>query len=408
MVYLKNTELANKHHVSLRTVLNWIEAAKQGKLNLTLYAEGEKVFIANTADNLAAIERLVESRRKYRNTRGLKKVVPQAEFYKLFTSDQVRDIIFNLEYNREVLAQYSYFGDGAAYWDDYTKRLRDSPEYSHFKAASKLFQVNKAYIDMLLSRSKKVNLIDIGPGNGFTTKEYLQYLIDKGLLGRYIAYDFSSDMVAIARENIRQWFGGRVDFVHCQRDISYDRFADMLASDVGAATNLVVELAGTLRNLPSVESALRVIHDSIAPGDMFLQVAKLDTETARNYFDFSAMSTDAEIPPFSLQDKMMLDLLGIDESFYEVEIGFDQKKRRRFIRVTLKVAVTIEFDIFERKKKIEFAKDSTIILWYFWHATAREMLGEFDRQGFNVVHASETDNQQYLLTIAKVKPPTGN
>src|SRR3977135_3551409 len=97
MLYFKHSELAIQYHVSLRTVHNWIEATKLGKLELTLYVEGNKSYIANKDRNVATITQLISSRRKYRNTKASKTITPNPEFYTLYSNDQIYDIIRNLE-----------------------------------------------------------------------------------------------------------------------------------------------------------------------------------------------------------------------------------------------------------------------------------------------------------------------
>ena len=80
MLYFKNSDLAYTHHVSVRTVRNWIDAAKQGKLVLDLHTHNGRQYVSNTARNLSTIERMVEDRKKYRPHRAVKVVTPKPEF----------------------------------------------------------------------------------------------------------------------------------------------------------------------------------------------------------------------------------------------------------------------------------------------------------------------------------------
>ena len=65
MKYFKNTELAKLYNVSEKSVRNWIEATKKGKLQLQLYEGGSKAYIANTTKNTLMLEDLVEKGKKY-------------------------------------------------------------------------------------------------------------------------------------------------------------------------------------------------------------------------------------------------------------------------------------------------------------------------------------------------------
>src|SRR6266702_5830844 len=186
MLYFKNPELARLHHITLRTVLNWIEAAKQGKLDLTLHTENGKSYVATTARNVATIKQLVEDRKKYRNSRAVKVVSPRPEFYRLYSEAQIYDIVTNLEIHHEIPRQYNYFDGGATYWAEYADRLGHESAPNILNSTVKLLDKNQGYIDHLMSRYERVNVIDIGVGNAAPAKEFIGHLLEEGLLGRYI------------------------------------------------------------------------------------------------------------------------------------------------------------------------------------------------------------------------------
>src|SRR6266702_2637814 len=123
MKYFKHSELVNEYHVSLKTVHNWIDATKQGKLDLQLHTEKNKTYIANTPTNLVTIDALANKGKKYRNTLHHKVVTPKPEFYDLYTSRQILDIISNLNIHHEIPRQYNYMDGGADNWDSWLQRL---------------------------------------------------------------------------------------------------------------------------------------------------------------------------------------------------------------------------------------------------------------------------------------------
>src|SRR5581483_9848106 len=295
MLYFKNTELAEQYHISLRTVLNWIEAAKEGRLDLELYDKDGKTYIANTPRNITEIEKIVEDRKKYRNTRGFKVIAPKPELYDLFNRKQLFDIISDLDVHHETQCQYSYFDEGADKWDELAWRQVEETSPNYLRSTVKLLEVNQSYIDELLAPYKRVNLVDIGPGNALPVKELLGHLLEQGRLGRYIALDMSPRMLEIVRRNVEEWFGGKVQFEGHQIDINYDRFADLLADeyikqDAGSTINLVLAFGGTLTNLNSPERALKVIQSSMGRHDLLMYTLKLDTERSRNYFSHLSQS----------------------------------------------------------------------------------------------------------------------
>lgn len=408
MKYFKNTELAKIYNVSEKSVRNWIESAQSGKLDLQLQQEKDKFYIANTTKNTSVIEGLVTRGKKYKNTRGYKRIKPSEKFYRFFNSKEIFDIISNIDIHREIPHQYSYFNEGAVYWDLYTNKLAEEklPNALHYN--HQLLQLNFSYLDDLLEPYQAVNVIDIGPGNGMPVKQLLQHLNKKSLLRRYIALDISQDMLDIARQNVKSWFGEAVQFEAHVRDINYDRFNDLIMTESfgkEGIINLVLFLGDTISNFRDSDHALTTIHDSMGKNDLLIFSGKLDTEKSRRYFDFNVASRD---PRLGFRGKTMLDLLGIDASYYSVEEIFNKERRARQRQIRLNVALSIEFELDGERQLLELHKDETLLLWQARHRNAIEIINEFDRNNLELLQTTETKDQQYFKVIAKIKTGLGN
>lgn len=406
MLYFKNNELAEKYHVSLRTVLNWIESAKKGKLNLALYARGDKTYIANTAQNTATISQMVKERRKYRNSRGHKTVTPKPEFYGLYNEQQIFDIITNLETYHEIPLHYSYFGEGAKYWDNYTARMSEETTPNLLNSTLKLLDINWCYIEELISGYERVNVVDIGIGNGYPVKDLLSRLIKKGVMGRYIGLDISPEMLDTATGNIKKWFRNKITCDGHQLDINYTRFNNLLIEEyfkkrADKTLNLVLMLGGTLNNFRSPDAALRVIHDSMGTKDLFIETSKLDSETSRHYFDFSLLPGHDSLAP---NHKLIPDLLNIDEDFYDVHMCFDKKLIQRRVRIEFKVALTINFKFADGDRPVHFNKGDSILPYRFWHYRAKDIMQLHQQNDLDPIHLSHTPDGDYLLTISRIMP----
>jgi uncharacterized SAM-dependent methyltransferase len=405
MLYFKNSELAETHHVSLRTVLNWIEAAKKGKLDLLLHVENGKAYVANTTRNIAAIEELVEDRRKYRNTRSFKVVTPKPKFYKLYNQQQIFDLSSSLDIYHEIPLDYAYFDGGADYWDKYAQRLASEKVPNFLTSTIKQLKVNQGYIDDVTSRYKRINIVDIGPGNALPVRELLQHLLDQDKLGRYIALDISPSILKVAQRNIESWFGSKVSFEGHELDINHDRFTSLLAEDTlgeGAKNivNVVLALGGGFSNLRSPDDAFKTIRSSMNRQDLLIYNLKLDSKTSRQYFDLGIRTKST---PLDAHKKMLVDLLNIDESLYDVEMGYDDQLRERYLHLRLKVALKITFSLDKGDRVIEFNKNDTILVWRYWHQSALDVIQQFERNKFHPLQISQTEDKEYILTISKIK-----
>jgi hypothetical protein len=407
MLYFKNTDLAETYHVSLRTVLNWIEAAKEDKLDLELYTYKDRQYVANTTRNISKIESIVEERKKYRNKRGYKVITPKPEFYELFTKHQLFDIISSLDVYHEIPRQYNYFNGGAEYWDKYAWRLASEQSPNFLNQTIKLLDINKGYLDELLAPYNRVNVIDVGIGNAIPTKTFLEHLRANNKLGRYIGLDISPEMLKIAERNVQEWFEGEVPFEGYQFDMNYDRFVDLIADDYMAgeesatSVNVIFSLGGTLENQRFPDGALKAIHSSMGRKDLFILCLKLDTVNSRRFFDFNVKQGFSSLSP---NHRFIFDLMNIDESLYEVEMGFNERLRMRYIRVRLKVALSIVFESSEGKRIVELAKNDTILLWRYWHQDAFDVVEQLRHDDFSTILASQTEDQDYILTVSRVNP----
>jgi hypothetical protein len=404
MLYFKHSQLAEDYKVSLKTVHNWIDAAKQEKLDLQLYEEKSRVYVANTPANIIMLEKLADKGKKYRNSLHHKTVTPKSEFYDLYTSRQILDIISNLNIHREVPRQYNYMDGGADNWDSWLKRLESESTSNILKGTIKLMNDNLVPLDQLIEGNRKINVIDVGVGNAAPVKELLGHLIGKNLLSRYIAIDISESMLKIAERNIEQWFNGKVKFEGHIKDISYERFDDLLIEDMlsdhsESTINLVLLLGGTPTNFRNPSDVLRVVYGSMGDRDLLMVTDKADTENSRRYFDFGNGRGNLRL---SASHRFILDLMNIDESLYDVEMGFNEAKHMRYIRVRLKAALTINFKFEDSERSVNFEKGDTILLLRVWHRPLLRLVSDFEEVGFRLLHANLTRDREYLLTISGV------
>lgn len=405
MQYYKNTELAKLYNVSEKSIRNWIEATQEGKLELTLVEESGHAFIANITKNITIINDLVDKGKKFRNSRGFKVIKPSREFFEMYDAAQVYDMISGIDTYKEIPHKYSYFDGGAEHWDKYTHKLVAESEPNLLTNSIDLLHLSMPYLDQLIADFDNINIIDVGVGNGLPVRNLVSHLIDQNKLGRYIALDVSQDMLEIAKHNFALWFGDKVQFEGYVCDFSHHRFRDLylpeiFAEDEKTTLNLHLFLGGTIANLRKPERTLTTIHDSMSKDDILISTMKLDTPATRRYFDFSAGS---DAPALDLQEKNILNLLNIDESFYTVEQRFDEKLFERRIQVRFNVALCIEFKIGDRTKTLEINKDDAILLWRSKHRNLLQMLQLFDENDFDTMQTIRSKNLECLLIVSKNK-----
>lgn len=403
MKYFKNTELAKLYNVSEKSVRNWVDAAKKGKLDLELYENNARSYVANTSKNIVSIEQLANKGKKYTNTRGRKVISPNPKFYNLFNAKEILDIISNLDTYREMPLQYSYFDGGAMTWDTYVQKLADETTPNILSNTIELLDMNADYIDNLLYESKCINIIDLGPGNCYPVRAMLERFIKSGRLRRYICIDISRDMLQIAEHNMREWFSDTIQFEGYVKDISYERFGDILAAESfgqgEVVRNIVLCFGSTISNFRDPVQPLLTIRESMSKDDLLIFSKQLDTPGARRDFDYKAGNKHVLAP----KSRFTLELLNIDDSLYEPELLFDDQEVARHSQIRLKVALSIEFQINGVTKVVNFNKGDRILLWRHNHQTIVQAIEQFNDSGFDLLQATSSRDQECLLSISKIK-----
>lgn len=405
MIYFRHSDLSDKYHVSLKTVHNWIDGAKQGKVNLKLHSVTNRTYVANTPENLLVLNDLADKGKKYRNTLHHKIIQPKAEFYNILNSRQILDIINSLNVHKELPKQYNYLEEGATNWDSWIKRLSTEKESTNIlQGTVELVNAHLQTVDRLLSDNKKINIIDLGAGNAYPVKELLHHFYERNLLNRYIALDISPTMLAIAERHVKEWYGEDFPFEGYVRDMTRDQFDDLLVDDMlednaETTANLVLLLGGTPTNLPKYDSPFRTAYNSMSSNDLLLHIIKPDSEASRQYFDFSTVSDSADKLSSEDQNGYLLNLLNIDPSLYNVERGFDQEQMIRYVRIRLKTSITIKFNFDKVERSVNLEKNETILLLRMMHLSALEIISAQENLGFTLLESSLTKDRQFLLTI---------
>lgn len=403
MKYFKNTELAKIYNVSEKSVRNWIQAADEGKLELQLYEQSGKHWIANTSKNISIIAQQIEKGKKFKNRRALKLLSPTQDFYNSYDQTQILDIISHLSIHHEIPTQYSYADGGAEYWDRYANRLYTEDSPNILNKTIELLDSSAESIDNFTDNNRKINIIDLGPGNGLPIRSTIERMLQQGRLNRYVAIDTSKEMLDILEKNINKWFGGIVKFEGYVMDFSFQRFGHIFADDYSVddsemPLNLVFLLGGTLSNFRSPIQTLQTINQSLGLNDMLVYSAYLDTPNTRRYFDFSTAQ-----PNQRLRSELILGKLGIDDSLYSIEQIFDELQRARFVSAVPKVDISIEFKFLSGTRRVELKKNQPILLWRHWHKEILDVIAQFDNNGFDFLQSTKSKDQQYLVMISKLK-----
>lgn len=400
MKYFKHTELARLVGVSEKTVRNWAQLSSQNKMIFDVVENKGKIYIANTTHNVLQARKLVESNKKFHNTRTLKTVRPTENFYKTYSPDHIIDIINSLERSGELPFHYCHIGPMSRLCADYYDRLRAEPILNPQSFSSNYFTEHANDILTYFPKGQQVNVVELGGRTGLTIIDFVKIVHDKDLLNTYLNIDLSKELIEINRKNVTKAIGNKVQAI--QKDILQGRFTNVLSTIRGNnnVANLVCLLGGTLNAFSDRSIALQNIQKSMGTGDYFVISTKLDSEDARRYFDFNPVFTRGVLP---VKEKWLIDQLGVDQSMYDVEMFYDEKNMERKIQVRLRYDIDMLIELPDRTHILHFRKADVILLWRFAHQTLDTMMQELRDNGFKIVQAATSPDEQYGIVISRIQ-----
>jgi SAM-dependent methyltransferase len=301
---------------------------------------------------------------------------------------------------------------GAVSWDKYISKVWESDKSEVMPNTLELLDFDTEYIYTLIRKYKKINVIDIGPGNALPVKKFLSFLISKNVLRKYIAIDYSPEMLKIAENNLKEWFGRDFLFEAHRADITSDTFQSLLfensefnCEDVTCA-NLILYIGGTIENDRLYDQQLRIINHSMGKSDTFVLEQGLDTESVKLRLTFGNQEDDSKSSDLKHR-KMVLDLLNIPEDYYEIERFYDESSRAKLIKVKFNVDLKVKIETETFTKILSFSSQDSVVIWRYNSHTKMEVIDEMSKAGFDIKHVSTSMNNESIMLVSQIRSMNG-
>src|SRR4030042_3375497 len=189
----------------------------------------------------------------------------------MFSHSQKSELITAIKGRGEIPLKFVYISKaGTERWDKIAKiRSRENVRGINSIEGHLL---NAKVSDFLNSFKKleKLNIIDIGPGNGYPVMPLLHPLKKLGVQFRYVPVDISDEMINLAVENIKIEFPDiEIKTVHL--DFELGNFAEETYKlREGGFQNLMLFLGSTLGNQSDRSRVLTNFRDSMTSDDFLI------------------------------------------------------------------------------------------------------------------------------------------
>jgi uncharacterized SAM-dependent methyltransferase len=408
MAILRNIQIAKKYNVTPATVGNWIEQARNNKINLDLTSVKGKFYLEDTPQNHLELERLKKQGVKFRSKQSsILKVEVSPSLYKIFTEDQIINLFTNISYYNFIPAKFSYTGDGAQFFEEGFIKSLNNPS-SKLSVEMDLIEsyfedISERILNDNLLNNKKLNIIELGADNStHALVKGMKYLNNKNYLNKYISIGISSEMAEIRQKNIQK----NMDLKTSKYifDIEENVLRNILfkEKDNEKYINLCTFLFSGLSNVRNASVLLNNLIDSFSPNDYLLLNTVL-TNDAREPKGKSA-SNQSIIKRHS----WLLELLGLTNYITVEYHDYDIDKKIRSSYFVLNRDVELIFKIEGSDHSVFLKRDQRITFFISYRYSVGQLMNLFNNTGF-IVDQYNCDRNgmfgMFLLRIDQSKLP---
>lgn len=308
----------------------------------------------------------------------------------MFSHSQKSELITAIKGRGEIPLKFVYIGKiGSERWDKIAKTRSSEDVRGINNVESNL--LNAKVNDFLNSfkNLKKLNIIDIGPGNGCQIIPLLNPLNSLGVQFRYVPVDISKEMLDLASKNIKAQFPDMEIKPICL-DFELGNFAEETYKlREGGFQNLMLLLGTTLGNQSDRSRVLTNFRDSMTSDDFLIIGVELVNLNKIDKILKQYQGEDVENFVFTVAE-----YLGIKKSDGKFEEIFNNENHQIevYFHFTKNVKINFEGDeiLFEKDDKLLLGRSHKFTEWVFVKALSEagfrlELMTTSSEKGYSLV-----------------------
>lgn len=390
---LSNAEISRKYKVSEVSVMNWVRLASENKNNLQLETVKGKLKVKDNNHNHAELERLGSVSQKFKGS-SVKEVELSDDFYKIYTEEEILEIIRDLEIRKIINLKYSYKGEGAYIWDKLAKGRQKEMKSDLTKLTELSIKTLDYYLD-----DRLVNLIDIGLGNGFPSVEFIENFKSNNTLQKYIPVDISPDMIKIALANLKDKLED-VDTPYYVSDFESCKFDHIFSANNNLnveSRNVILFIGSTICNQDEQLFTLKNINKGMNESDLMVLTVSFDNIFNRSNFKYIQYSTEEET-----RLAWHFRLLGFDVDQFQTNYFWDDKNQKKVKTYILDKDYKINFKLFGQTKEVYLHKGDQIIRWQHYLFSREKLMNLVEMAGFKILSYQIDDKSQNALVVCSL------
>jgi uncharacterized SAM-dependent methyltransferase len=308
----------------------------------------------------------------------------------MFSHSQKSELITAIKGRGEIPLKFVYIGKaGTSRWDTIAKERSSENVRGINSVEGNLLSAKVSDFLNSFKNLDKLNIIDIGPGNGYPVMPLLHPLKKLGVQFRYVPVDISDDMLKLTVENIAAEFP-EVEIKPIRLDFELGNFAEETYKlREGGFQNLMLFLGSTLGNQSDRSRVLTNFRDSMTSDDFLIigvelvNLHKID-KLLKHY-------EGKEVADFVFTTA---ETLGIAQEDGVFEVGFNSETNQVeiYFHFTKNIKIDVDGDeiSFENGDKLLLGRSHKFTEWIFAKALSEagfrlELMTTSSEKGYSLV-----------------------
>lgn len=325
---------------------------------------------------------------------------PSSEFYSIFSEEEVLELIQALELRREIPLKYSYKGRGAKIWNNFYLKYIIPKWYRKSSVEIDLLRDNFEYLNGNQRGCEKVNVVDVGSGNSYPVKKFIDQLNQLDRINKYIALDISEELLNLSRNNFRNWFPS-IDFESYAIDIENSCLPQILKNqdkiEIDYTPKIFLHLGVTMGNHQNRNKVLKNFRNSMGKKDLLVFTNETGCNSSWDGKVRGGFKYHAEEIYTWIKNKM-----GIRAEDCELVRKYDDKTDSIVANLKLRHNYTLNFSLMEIDKNIKISEGEEITIWRHHKYEIPELLQEIEKAGLQLVHYSTNKYLSHVMVICEV------
>jgi uncharacterized SAM-dependent methyltransferase len=307
----------------------------------------------------------------------------------MLTKRQEAELVTSIQGRGEVPLKFSYLGEGAQNWVAIAKKRSGGGINS--TEANLLKKRIQDFVESFENK-EKINVIDIGCGDGTPILPVLNELKRQNVQFRYIPLDISAEMIDVAEKTVLQ------NFSNCEvkkvvLDFELGNFSDVTYElKTGGYSNLLCFLGSTVGNFSDRNRVLTNLRDSMGTGDFLLVGVEMTNFSKVTKLISHYTNQEVESLLFNIPSE-----IGVKKSAITYEVEWNDKENQiecwMILKDDQKIKVGNDSFVLENDEKILLARSVKFNEWTF-----TKLMSDV---GFRTELLTTTKDRGYVLSLVQ-------